>query len=232
MRKRRGACRRLRTRSTTSFTRRFEANLDRSRWRRHCGRCRPRRCRRRAPPYYPLVRYHGVFAARSSWRAVVTPKPPPGAALVRHLDEVGYQAGREEHRVRCVDAAASPLDALLARRRAPPGGVPARGPVSGASGLREGRDLGPGALGFGRRASGDPPRPRGVRGDELRREDAAVLCGAAPIPIGGSRVRRQTDRASRRGPVGRRDGLVGSMQVQRLSRLRRPLRLRRGGDLL
>ena len=31
------------------------------------------------PPYYPLVRYHGVFAARSSWRALVTPKPPPGA---------------------------------------------------------------------------------------------------------------------------------------------------------
>jgi hypothetical protein len=28
------------------------------------------------PPYFPLVRYHGVFAARSSWRALVTPKPP------------------------------------------------------------------------------------------------------------------------------------------------------------
>jgi len=31
------------------------------------------------PPYFPLVRYHGVFAARSSWRALVTPKPPAGA---------------------------------------------------------------------------------------------------------------------------------------------------------
>jgi hypothetical protein len=30
------------------------------------------------PPYFPLVRYHGVFAARSSWRALVTPKPPDG----------------------------------------------------------------------------------------------------------------------------------------------------------
>ena len=30
------------------------------------------------PPYFPLVRYHGVFAARSSWRALVTPKPPFG----------------------------------------------------------------------------------------------------------------------------------------------------------
>lgn len=33
------------------------------------------------PPYFPLTRYHGVFAARSSWRALVTPKPP--ASLVR-----------------------------------------------------------------------------------------------------------------------------------------------------
>ena len=32
------------------------------------------------PPYFPLVRYHGVFAARSSWRALVTPKPPDGLA--------------------------------------------------------------------------------------------------------------------------------------------------------
>jgi hypothetical protein len=32
------------------------------------------------PPYFPLVRYHGVFAARSSWRKRVTPKPPDGVA--------------------------------------------------------------------------------------------------------------------------------------------------------
>ena len=30
------------------------------------------------PPYFPRVRYHGVFAARSSWRALVTPKPLDG----------------------------------------------------------------------------------------------------------------------------------------------------------
>jgi hypothetical protein len=30
-------------------------------------------------PRMPLVRYHGVFASRSSWRKRVTPKPPAGA---------------------------------------------------------------------------------------------------------------------------------------------------------
>jgi hypothetical protein len=34
------------------------------------------------PPYFPLTRYHGVFAARSKWRPLVTPKPPPGAVVV------------------------------------------------------------------------------------------------------------------------------------------------------
>ena len=33
------------------------------------------------PPYFPLTRYHGVFAARSSWRALVIPKPPSGTAV-------------------------------------------------------------------------------------------------------------------------------------------------------
>ena len=32
-----------------------------------------------APPRIPLVRYHGVFAPRSSWRALVTPRPPARA---------------------------------------------------------------------------------------------------------------------------------------------------------
>ena len=31
------------------------------------------------PPRIPLVRYHGVFASRSSWRPLVTLKPPSGA---------------------------------------------------------------------------------------------------------------------------------------------------------
>ncbi|XYI00080.1 transposase [Sorangium sp. So ce1128] len=33
------------------------------------------------PPRIPLVRYHGVFAPRSSWRELVTPKPPPEKAV-------------------------------------------------------------------------------------------------------------------------------------------------------
>ncbi|XXT92999.1 transposase [Sorangium sp. So ce764] len=32
------------------------------------------------PPKIPLVRYHGVFAPRSSWRSLVTPRPPARAA--------------------------------------------------------------------------------------------------------------------------------------------------------
>ncbi|WP_438042448.1 transposase [Sorangium sp. So ce128] len=32
------------------------------------------------PPKIPLVRYHGVFAPRSSWRSLVTPKPPARSA--------------------------------------------------------------------------------------------------------------------------------------------------------
>jgi len=35
------------------------------------------------PPKIPLVRYHGVFASRSSWRALVTPKPPAHAAKLK-----------------------------------------------------------------------------------------------------------------------------------------------------
>ena len=31
-------------------------------------------------PWIPQIRYHGVFASRSSWRPLVTPKPPPQAA--------------------------------------------------------------------------------------------------------------------------------------------------------
>jgi len=34
-------------------------------------------------PRIPLVRYHGIFASRSSWRRLVTPKPPAHAAKPR-----------------------------------------------------------------------------------------------------------------------------------------------------
>jgi hypothetical protein len=35
------------------------------------------------PPRYPLVRYHGVLAPRSSWRRDVVPQPPEKQADVR-----------------------------------------------------------------------------------------------------------------------------------------------------
>ena len=39
-------------------------------------------------PKLPLIRYHGVFSSRSSWRPLVTPKPPPRASqLVATLTE-------------------------------------------------------------------------------------------------------------------------------------------------
>jgi hypothetical protein len=31
-------------------------------------------------PKLPMIRYHGVFSSRSSWRRLVTPKPPPRAS--------------------------------------------------------------------------------------------------------------------------------------------------------
>jgi hypothetical protein len=39
-----------------------------------------RLCALLPPPKIPFVRYHGVFASRSSWRPLVTPKPPPSAS--------------------------------------------------------------------------------------------------------------------------------------------------------
>jgi hypothetical protein len=54
-----------------------------------------------APPYFPLVRYHGVFAARSSWRGLVTPKPPDGVE-------------RRKKSKGCTDATAAEADAKAA----------------------------------------------------------------------------------------------------------------------
>jgi len=36
------------------------------------------------PPRIPAIRYHGVFASRSSWRPLVTPKPPVQTAKPKH----------------------------------------------------------------------------------------------------------------------------------------------------
>src|SRR5271169_2046758 len=38
------------------------------------------------PPRIPAIRYHGVFASRSSWRPLVTPKPPLQTAKPKHGD--------------------------------------------------------------------------------------------------------------------------------------------------
>jgi hypothetical protein len=36
------------------------------------------------PPRHPLVRFHGAFAPRSSWRKLVVPKPRPSTSPPRH----------------------------------------------------------------------------------------------------------------------------------------------------
>jgi hypothetical protein len=61
------------------------------------------------PPKIPTVRYHGVFAPRSSWRARVTPKPPLKAAKPKP----------------CVEPA--PVPAAL---RAPASPAPAPAPIA------------------------------------------------------------------------------------------------------
>ena len=39
------------------------------------------------PPKIPFVRHHGVFASRSSWRALVTPKPPAHASKPKTCEQ-------------------------------------------------------------------------------------------------------------------------------------------------
>jgi hypothetical protein len=38
------------------------------------------------PPRIPAIRYHGVFASRSSWRPLVTPEPPQPTSKPKHGD--------------------------------------------------------------------------------------------------------------------------------------------------
>jgi hypothetical protein len=46
------------------------------------------------PPYLPTVRYAGVFAPRSSWRALVTPKPRTTAAKPKPCAEAEKEVKR------------------------------------------------------------------------------------------------------------------------------------------
>ena len=41
------------------------------------------------PPFYPTITYHGVFAARSTFRPLVTPKPPAGGSRLAAREEEG-----------------------------------------------------------------------------------------------------------------------------------------------
>ena len=69
------------------------------------------------PPYFPLVRYHGVFAARSKWRALVTLKPPGGVA--------------PRKKKACPEGAEAPLaKAPLTREPAVPASATAMPPVT------------------------------------------------------------------------------------------------------
>jgi hypothetical protein len=57
------------------------------------------------PPYFPLVRYPGVLGARSSWRALVTPKPPDGVARRKKKSK----ACRDDRQAGAPSAAMAPV---------------------------------------------------------------------------------------------------------------------------
>jgi hypothetical protein len=63
------------------------------------------------PPRIPLVRYHGVFAPRSSWRALVTPKPPTHAT---HPKACGAPAPASAAPASAAPALAAPASAAPA----------------------------------------------------------------------------------------------------------------------
>jgi hypothetical protein len=46
------------------------------------------------PPFYPTITYHGVFAGRSTWRALVTPKARAGGT--RHAKKACDDAKADE----------------------------------------------------------------------------------------------------------------------------------------
>jgi len=72
------------------------------------------------PPRIPFVRYHGVFASRSSWRALVTPKPPAHASKPRTCEQPAS-----------MPAALSPATPLPASPAAPsPAATPLASPAA------------------------------------------------------------------------------------------------------
>ena len=80
------------------------------------------------PPYFPLVRYHGVFAARSAWRPLVTPKPP--ASYARPAKRKPCKDSLD-----APDAAAPPAPRPLSPSQPPPRATPPTAPTSSAPAL-------------------------------------------------------------------------------------------------
>ena len=70
------------------------------------------------PPYFPLVRYHGVFGARSSWRALVTPKPRDGVARRMHKPK----ACSDDRQAGAPGAAPAPVSVPVPARLTPQAG--------------------------------------------------------------------------------------------------------------
>jgi hypothetical protein len=70
------------------------------------------------PSKIPTVRYHGVFAPRSSWRALVTPKPPHKAAKPKPCVE--HAPGAPASPAPPAAAAAAPAPAIVSPAPAPP----------------------------------------------------------------------------------------------------------------
>src|SRR5205823_5616297 len=84
------------------------------------------------PPYFPLVRYHGALAARSSWRALVTPKPRDGVARRKKKPK----ACSDDPQASTPSAAPAPVPARITPQPGANDGAattPARAPVPAAA---------------------------------------------------------------------------------------------------
>jgi Putative transposase/Transposase zinc-binding domain len=77
------------------------------------------------PPYFPLTRYHGVFSARSKWRPLVTPKPPPGAVVPGKKSKSCKSCKEPERRGRRDDAPPVPPPPRPSPSPSPPSATPA-----------------------------------------------------------------------------------------------------------
>ena len=79
-------------------------------------------------PRIPLVRYHGVFAPRSSWRPRVTPKPPAHAAKPKPCAAAASASPAPAPAPASPTTASPPASPTTA---SPPAASPARAPLAG-----------------------------------------------------------------------------------------------------